>query len=215
MNIRDYFKPKLKPKSNKFGFERGTPIDRIYIECFLEKESHHIAGNICEVAEDTYAKKFSNKNKNNTIHILHFTEDNRNATIIGDLTKIETLPDSTMNCLIITQTLNFIYDVKAAIKGIHHMLAKEGIALVTVAGICQISRYDMDRWGDYWRFTDLSIKKLFCEYFDSEKIEVNTYGNVHSANCFLQGMAAEELTDKELFYNDPNYQIIITVKVVK
>lgn len=95
------------------------------------------------------------------------------------------------------------------------MLKKGGVVLATVAGISQISRYDMDRWGDYWRFTDLSIKKAFEEVFGEGNVQVETYGNVLASIAFLQGIAAEELTKEELFYKDKDYQMIITIKARK
>jgi len=121
----------------------------------------------------------------------------------------------TTDCFIVTQTLNFIYDVKSAVKGIFHMLKDGGIVLATVAGISQISRYDMDRWGDYWRFTDLSAKRLFEEVFGEGNVEVETYGSVLSSIAFLHGISAEELTKEELFYKDIDYQITIAIKARK
>lgn len=203
----------LEPVSRVFGFDRGTPIDRVYIENFLELNKHYIQGTVCEIAENTYSRKYGTNVK--TYEILHYTNDNSKATIIGDLTKVETLPMNIIDCFILTQTLNFIYDFKAAIKGVYHMLKNGGVALVTVAGISQISRYDMDRWGDYWRFTDLSMKKAFEEVFGEGNVEVETYGNVLAATAFLQGISAEELTKEELFYKDKDYQMIITIKALK
>ena len=203
----------IKPISRVFGFDRGTPIDRIYIEHFLQKNQDYIQGVVCEIAEDTYAKKFGKNVKK--IEILSYTNDNPKATIIGDLTNINTLPSNTIDCFIVTQTLNFIYDVKSAVRGIFHMLKDGGIILATVAGISQISRYDMDRWGDYWRFTDLSAKRLFEEVFGEGNVEVETYGNVLASIAFLHGIAAEELTKEELFYKDIDYQITIAIKARK
>lgn len=203
----------LKPISRKFGFDRGTPIDRIYIEDFLYKNQQSITGTVCEIADNTYCLKYGHDVQK--YEILHYTEDNKRATIVGDLTNKDTLPQVHVDCFILTQTLNFIYDVKAAIEGLYYILADQGVALVTVAGICQISRYDMDRWGDYWRFTDLSIKKLFDEVFGSENVEIETYGNVLTATAFLQGLSAEELTQEELFYKDIDYQLTITIKAKK
>jgi len=205
----------LEPISREFGFNRGTPIDRIYIEDFLNSNTNFIKGNICEIADNSYSKKFAKRELVKKFEVMHYTNDNKLATLIGDLTKKETLKEGTVDCFILTQTLNFIYDVKAAIEGLYYILAPNGTALVTVAGICQISRYDMDRWGDYWRFTDLSIKKLFSEVFGESNVEVYAYGNVASAIAFLKGLSAEDLTHEELFYNDPDYQVTIVVRAKK
>ncbi len=87
--------------------------------------------------------------------------------------------------------------------------------LATVAGISQISRFDMDRWGDYWRFTDAATRRLFGEVFGTENVVVKTRGNVLVACAFLHGLAVEELKPAELEYDDPDYQVIITVRAVK
>lgn len=202
----------LKPISTVFAFDRGTPIDRVYIEDFLKKNSALIYGSTLEIAENTYSEKFGANVK--TFEILNRTES-PNATIVGDLTDIKTLPENRIDCFICTQTLNFIYDYKEAVKGAHHLLKKNGVVLATVSGISQISRYDMDRWGDYWRFTTLSIKKIFSEVFGEENVEVDFYGNVLSSVAFLEGISAEELTMEELFYKDANYQLTIVVKAKK
>lgn len=203
----------LKPISTKFGFDRGTPIDRIYIEDFLYKNQKHITGKVCEIADNAYSLKYGHNVEK--YEILHYTNDNKGTTIIGDLTQKSTLPQNSIDCFILTQTLNFIYDVKAAITGLYYILADQGVALVTVAGICQISRYDMDKWGDYWRFTDLSIKKMFSEVFGEDNVEVEIYGNVLTATAFLQGISAEELTKEELLYRDVDYQVTIVIKARK
>ncbi|MCM8832073.1 MAG: hypothetical protein NC918_07780 [Candidatus Omnitrophica bacterium] len=48
----------LKPISRIFRFDRGTPIDRAYIEDFLWKNRHLIKGVVCEIGEDTYIRRF-------------------------------------------------------------------------------------------------------------------------------------------------------------
>jgi hypothetical protein len=86
-----------------------------------------------------------------------------------------------------------------------------GTALVTVPGISQISRYDMERWGDYWRFTELSARRLFADAFGERNVDVVAYGNVLAAVALLHGIAAEELSEEELSSFDPDYPVIIGV----
>jgi hypothetical protein len=200
----------IKPVSSVFGIDRGYPIDRYYIESFLQKNSEHIRGTVLEIAEDTYSKKFGGE-KLLQSEILHFSNDNPKATIVGDLSNINTLPAETMDCFICTQTFQFIYDFKEGIRGAHHLLKKGGILLATVPGISQISRYDMDRWGDYWRFTNLSALRSFEEVFGTNNVEVDFYGNVLSSLAFLEGISVEELSPQELNYKDKDYQMLITI----
>ncbi len=91
-----------------------------------------------------------------------------------------------------------------------------GVFLGSVSGISQISRYDMDRWGNYWRFTDLSLKKLFTEYFREENITIQTYGNVFAANAFLQGLAIKDIGDASLLnVNDSDCQVTLGMRAVR
>src|SRR5258705_13302652 len=137
------------PVSAVFGLDRGTPIDRYYIEEFFKTNKALINGKVLEVAESYYSKRFGTNIE--SFEVLYHNNENPRATIVGDLTKKQTLPVNKIDCFICTQTFQFIYNYKDAIQGAHHLLKKDGILLATLAGISQISRYDMDRWGDYWR----------------------------------------------------------------
>lgn len=203
----------VEPVSDVFGYDRGTPVDRIYIEDFLLKNTAEISGLVLEIGDDYYTKKFGNNVHKN--EVLHATPNNEVATIVGDLTDLSTLPEGKFDCFICTQTLNFIYDFHKAIQGSYYLLKSGGVMLATVSGISQISKYDMDRWGDFWRFTTLSMQRSFEAVFGKENVEVDFYGNVLSAIAFLEGISAEELRHKELFTKDPNYQLTITIKARK
>jgi hypothetical protein len=201
------------PISRSFGFDRGTPIDRYYIEGFLARESETIRGNLLEVADDKYSVRFGQPGS--TRATLHATgEGSDGTTIIADLTSKETLPKAAFDCFICTQTFNMIFDVQRAIEGAHWLLKPGGVLLATVPGISQISRYDMDRWGEYWRFTDASLRKLFAPVF--AELEIQAYGNVLAATTFLQGLAVEDLPDRSVLdVADRDYQIVLTVRARK
>jgi len=209
---------RTQPVSRLFGIDRGKPIDRYYIEKFLSAHSNDIRGRVLEIAENTYSRKFADK-KSNEIHVfetLQFDGTGKPSTIVADLTKPASLPESRYDCFICTQTYNFIYDVRQAIAGTCHLLKNEGIVLATVAGISQVSRYDMDRWGDYWRFTGKSVLKLFEDVFGEGNVEIVTFGNVLAATALLQGLSVEDLPDQSLLDEvDPDYPVIIGVKAKK
>jgi SAM-dependent methyltransferase len=205
---------RVEPVSTQFGFDRGKPIDRYYIENFLIQNTKDIRGRVLEVGDSTYTKRFGG-DKVEQSDILHAIEGNSSATIVADLTRADNIPINTFDCIILTQTLQFVYDLSAAVNHLHRILKPNGVLLITVPGISQISRYDMDRWGDFWRFTTLSVQHLFNEKFSHENIEVKTYGNVLAATAFLYGLAVEDLKSEQLDYHDPDYQMLITVRAVK
>ncbi|PSL44941.1 methyltransferase family protein [Chitinophaga niastensis] len=203
---------RLEPLSTTFGFDRGTPVDRYYIEQFLSANKHLIHSNVLEIAESNYSRKFGeNVSRFEVLHV----QPGKQVTIQGDLTNYASLPANHIDCFICTQTFNFIYDFKTAIAGAHYLLKPGGVLLATLAGITQLSAYDMKQWGDYWRFTPQSATKVFGEIFGEENIEITSYGNVLACTAILQGIAAEELSVAELQHNDPVYPVIITVKAKK
>jgi hypothetical protein len=105
--------------------------------------------------------------------------------------------------------------VPAVVRTVYRILKSSGVVLVTVPGISKVSRYDMDRWGYYWSFTTQSARRLFETAFPAEYIHVDAYGNVLAAIAFLHGVATEELRQKELDFQDPDYQLLITIRAEK
>lgn len=205
---------KAAPVSNQFGLDRGTPIDRFYIEKFLKSNSASITGDVLEIAEDTYTVKFGSGKVNS--QIMHYDNSNPKATVIGDLCNVKTLKENSADCFICTQTFNFIYNFQDAIKGSHFILKPGGTLLATVASMAPISKYDADRWGDYWRFTPQSALKSFTEVFGENKVEIIPLGNSAAAALFMKGYAIEDLADDvDLNDNDELFPLVIGIKAVK
>ena len=205
----------LTPVSRRFGWDRGgLPVDRYFIERFLRQHEADIAGHVLEVRDDAYTRKFGGT-RVTRVDILHPTRDNPKATIVADLTSADHLAGDVFDCIVLTQVLPFIPDVQAAVRTLHRILRPGGVVLATVPGISQIVRYDMDRWGDYWRFTSLSARRLFECGFPGGDVRVDARGNVLAATAFLQGLSSRDLKPEELDYPDPDYEVLITVRAVK
>lgn len=205
---------RLTPISPIFGLERGQSIDRYYIDTFLRKHSGDIRAHVLEIAESRYTRQFGG-NRVTHSDVLHAVPGNLEATLVGDLVTGQGIPREAFDCMILTQTFPFIYDVRAAIATVFAALKPGGVLLATVSGISQISRYDMERWGDYWRFTTLSARLLLEEVFPAENVFVEAHGNVYSAIAFLHGLAAEELSQEKLDHRDQDYEVVITLRAVK
>ncbi len=202
------------PVSDVFGLDRGTPIDRYYIEGFLGRHATLIRGRVLEIGDRTYTERFGGGDVERS-DVLHLTGESPDATIIADLTHAPEIADGTFDCIILTQTLHFTYAMEDAVAELHRILRPGGSVLCTVPGISQISRYDMDRWGDFWRLTDLSTRSLFGTAFDATLVEVETYGNVFAAVAFLHGLALEEVSTADLDVHDRDYQVIVAVRATK
>lgn len=200
----------VDPISREFGLDRGEPIDRHYIASFLDANRGSITGVALEIAEPTYASRY--RDQLSRVEILHIA-DMPGTTIRGDLARPETLPEGLADCFICTQTFPFIFDVAAAVRGAYRVLAPGGTLLATVSGISQVSRYDMDRWGDYWRFTQRSARMLMELAFRPEDVHVEAYGNVAAAKAFLDGLCVEDLVDRTVLeHHDPDYPVTIGIR---
>jgi len=203
-----------KPSSRQFAFDRGTPIDRYFIGRFLDRNAEYIRGRVLEVGDRGYTQIYG-RDRVARSDVLHVTSGNPEATIIGDLATGKGLPRGAFDCLILTQTLHVIYDVHSAVKNIYRLLKPGGVALVTVPGITPISRYDADRWGDFWRMTPAAVQRLFVESFSPEDVEIEVFGNVRLSAAYLYGLAAEEIPASALAERDPDYPLLICIRVKK
>lgn len=201
------------PISAAFGRGTGTPVDRYYIERFLARHSDVIRGRVLEVGDATYTERFGGDavTKSDVLHATGAPE----ATIVADLADAPAIPDDSFDCIILTQTLHYIFDMKAAVSELHRILRPGGTVLCTVPGISQISRWDMDRWGDRWRLTTLSARELFETAFSPEAVSVSSEGNVLTSVCLLEGIVAEKLKPRELDHNDADYQLVVMVAATK
>jgi SAM-dependent methyltransferase len=213
-NVRFGGLRRLEPISRKFGTDRGQGIDRYYIERFLEANSGRIRGRVLEVGDTAYTRKFGGARVERS-DVLHAVAGNPEATIVADLAAGEGIPSGAFDAVILTQTLQHIFDVREALRSVHRSLKPGGTLLATVPGISQISRYDMDRWGDFWRFTTLSLRRLAEQVFQPDRVAVRAHGNVLVAAAFLHGLAAQELEESELSRVDPDYELLITLEAVK
>lgn len=204
-----------EPLSREFGFERpGRPIDRWYIERFLERHRADVRGRVLEVAEDTYTQWYGDGEVVSN-DVLYAAKGEPAATVVGNLVTGEGLPTAAYDCFICTQTFQFIYGVRAAIAGARDVLAPGGVLLATLPALSQTSRLDRERWGDYWRFTRQSAERLFGEAFGADNVEVEAHGNVRTAAAFLYGLGADELTQEDRERDDDEYELLITVRATR
>jgi SAM-dependent methyltransferase len=204
---------RLTPISREFGYDRGLPIDRYYIERFLAAHATDIRGRVLEVADATYTERFGGQ-RVSVSDVLDAADDNPRATIVADLATGDNVPEGAFDCVILTQTLQFVYDVPAALRTIQRILRPGGVVLATVPGISPISRHEADRWGHYWGFTAQSVVRLVGDVFGPDRTTVEAHGNVLAAVAFLEGVASEELAARELDAQDRDYPVVIAIRAV-
>ena len=204
---------RLRPISDNWGFDRGGPVDRWYIEQFLASHRKDIRGRVLEVGADRYASRYGGK-QITSLDILDIDAGNRSATIVADLGRPDTLPQDAFDCVIVTQTLHLVFDVQDAFRGVIGMLAPGGVALITVPGITPIEPPATGAtWN--WSLTGLSVRRILELCPGLACVDVDVHGNLLVAIAFLQGLGAGELRSRELQYHDPAYPLIVTARAVR
>jgi len=200
------------PVSDNWGFDRGTPIDRYYIEKFLGRHRGDIRGAVLEVKDDTYTRRFGCQV--DRADIVDIDRSNPRATIYADLADARSIADGSFDCFILTQTMHLIYDVEAVVRHAHRILRQGGILLATVPVVSRLRGVGTEA-SDYWRFTPAACDRLFGARFSRSHTEVNAHGNVLAAMAFLRGLACQELPKSRMDYNDPSFPVIVTIRARK
>lgn len=205
---------RLTPISRQFGFDRGHPVDRRYIELFLREFAADVQGQVLEIGDDYYSRSLGGSRITGQ-DVLHVSKEHSGTSITASLENAPQIASERFDCIILTQTLHLIYDLRAALATLQRILRPGGVLLATLPGISQICRDRAYPETDSWRFTAYSAKRLFNEYFPDQGVHVQTYGNVLAATAFLYGLASGELKPSELDHHDPDYPVIVCVRAKK
>lgn len=196
-----------------WGSSRGGPIDRIYINQFIEHHAADVRGRALEVMDDHYIRRYGTDVTQSDI--LDLDAGNPKATFYGDVADAPNVPDDTFDCVVLTQVLPLVFDVRAVFRTMHRILAPGGVLLATTGGISRIAPIEAPVYGHWWHFTSMSAKRLAEEAFGAGNVEVRTYGNVLAAAGFLYGLGLHDLTMDELAVHDPAYEVTIAIRAVK
>ena len=201
------------PVSRSYGSDRGTPVDRYYIEQYLAEHAQDVRGRVLEVKDDRYTSTIGG-DRVDRADILDILPSNPHATIVADLEDGDGIPDDAFDCIVLTQTLQMVYNLGAAATTLGRILAPGGVLLVTVPGITSLADREW-RASWYWNFTTHSLRRILEGGFPSHAVEVRAYGNVMAATAFLQGLAVEELPRGSLEIRDSDYELLIAGRAIK
>ncbi|MFK4809722.1 glycosyltransferase [Devosia sp. ZW T5_3] len=199
--------------STEFGYDRGKPLDRHYVEDFLARHAQLIHGHVLEIGDTAYTVQFGG-DRVVSAEAFHRFAGQPGVTYVGDISGVHNLPDNTFDCMVLTQTLHLIFDMPAAIATIWKALKPGGSVLVTVPWISSI---DKGEWNAtwYWAISPAGLRKLLETRFAASDIAVNAYGNVLAASAFLYGYAEHEVRPQDLDVDDPLCPVIVAASARK
>jgi SAM-dependent methyltransferase len=199
------------PVSDVWGFDRGTPVDRHYIEAFLAGHWEDVRGRVLEVQDSGYTDRFGTGVL--ARDVLDVDPGNPRATVVADLAAADAVPPDRFDCFLLTQTLHLIWDLPAALRHARRILRPGGVLLATLPAVSRVSRGAAAH--DYWRLTAAGAERLFGAAFGPENVRVEAYGNALAAIAFLAGLAREELKAAELDRRDEHFPVVVGVRAVK
>jgi glycosyltransferase involved in cell wall biosynthesis/ubiquinone/menaquinone biosynthesis C-methylase UbiE len=205
----------LQPVCRRWGFSRGAPIDRRYIEEFLSRHAHDIRGRVLEIKDNSYTLRFGGDKvtKSDALDILPQSDS---ATIIADLMDAPGVPSDTFDCVILTHVLVLIQDVPKALATVCRILRPGGVALITVPGISQISSFPEEAKEWSWSFYTKSLRWLLLQHpFDEESLLVEGRGNLKTTIGFLVGLAQSDIEESDYAFDDESYPLVVTARAVK
>jgi SAM-dependent methyltransferase len=144
--------------------------------------------------------------------VLDIDPANERATYVADLAAADAVPSDAFDCFVLTQTLQYVFDLRAAVAHAHRVLRPGGVLLLTLPVVSRVTDPPLT---DLWRFTPLAAERLLEEAFAPGEIQVQGRGNVLSQVAFLEGLAAEDLTEAELADDDPRQALLVCARAVR
>jgi SAM-dependent methyltransferase len=196
-----------------WGASRGGSIARVYIAQFLERHGDDIRGRALEIAGDGYIRKYGTGVTQ--VDILDVLPDNPKATIVADIADAPGVRDNSFDCVVVTQVLSWVFDVRAVLATAHRILRPGGVLLATTPGIARIAPVESELFGEWWHFTSMSAKRATEEVFGPGNVEVESFGNVLAAAGSLYGLGAYDLSPEELAVRDPAFELVVAIRAVK
>ena len=201
------------PVSRYWGLDRGRAVDRYYIEDFLATHQEDIRGRTLEVLNDELSTRFG-KDRVVSSDVIDIDPGNSLATVVADLRAARSIADDTYDCFVLTQTLNLIDDMPAAVREACRILKPGGVLLATVPCVSRrVIEYGEE--GDYWRVLPAAAVQLFGTVFGRANVTVRARGNLIATTAFLHGLACEDVEPHELAADDDVYPLLVTVRAVK
>jgi SAM-dependent methyltransferase len=164
----------------------------------------HVRGRVLEFQDDDYATSIGGA-KIECLDIIHKEPGNPRAGIIADLTQPTEIPGDLYDCIICTQVLHTVEPAETFLREIRRILKPGGVLLLAVPFLIM--------WGpennDLIRWTPLGLRRLLSKVFESDTVEVLSYGNSLVAAADVRGFPSHYLTAAEKGFQDARFAVQI------
>jgi hypothetical protein len=197
-----------RPFSEYFGFDRGTPIDRYYLDRFLSAHRLEIHGEVLEIQLPDCARRYGQG-----VTAVHTVDiDPRfSPTYCCDLASAGIIADARYDCFLLPNTLPYLRHLERALVEALRIVRPGGTILATASTFVPLVT-DM---ADYWRLSAAGWEELASKAWPDCRLTVESHGNCLSAVAAMLGLASEELSPAELDGRDPRYPVLVTLHCQK
>jgi len=199
---------RVKPFSQNYGFDRGTPIDRYYLDAFLRANQSQITGRVLEVQLPSYTRRFGRG-----VEESHSVDINPQfgATYTCDLADAPQIPSDFYDCFLLPNTLQHVEAIRPALRTMLRVTKPGGTLLASAAGFLPL----IPDGDDFWRLSAQGWRRLLADEWPGCDVAVESHGNCLAAIAAMHGLAQEELSADELDVHDPRYPVLITIRCRK
>jgi SAM-dependent methyltransferase len=174
--MRGYDRPRwgnlrrLRPFSENYGFDRGTPIDRYYLDRFLDTNRALVAGDVLEVQNSTYTMRFGHSlSRTDTFDIVR----GPSVTFVCDLAESEPIiPSAAYDCVLLPNTLQHLRRLDACLRNALRIVRPGGAILASAAGFLPLTADA----GDYWRMSPDGWRDTLASAWAGADVTVDARG---------------------------------------
>lgn len=205
---------RLAPLSERYGLDRGTPVDRLYVEAFLAAHEADVTGRVLEAGSAAFARGLGKGVT--SLDVIDADARNDDATIVADLADAGCLPAGRFDCILVPQVVQYARDPEAMLASLWEAAAPGGVILLTVPCVARLGRRTLGHHLDEaeaWRFLPHGLAAVVDASCPGADVVVGAAGNLIAAVACLMGIAAEELSDEEVARCDPDYPVVVTARI--
>ena len=195
-----------KPFCHEFGYTRGTPIDRVFLDVFIDTIRDQVYGATLEIGgrkEDKSLYRFQNAEPFETLDV----EAGSGADHVGDAHCITLFRPGSWDSILAFNVLEHCERPWIVVSNFLYWLRPGGMAFCVVPNAQRLHRGPRD----YWRILPDAASSLFSDF---EEVTILRYGNLLTSQAAMSGIAAEEL-HYAMAYSDRDYPTVTCISARK
>ena len=187
-----------RPFCPQFGHFRGSPVDRYYLDRFIDEIRNEVKGVTLEIGglkQNRELYKLANVTKFLTMDL-----GGPDLDIVGDAHDPNVVEEESMDSILLFNVLEHCEQPWVVVDNVYRWLKPHGQVFCMVPNAQRVHRVPRD----YWRILPDALDSIFSR-FPRRKLHV--YGNPLTTMAAFYGIAAEELTREELDFHHENYPV--------